>query len=302
MQFVHAYNRSYHRSIKRAPVEVDADNQEDVWQTLYGEQQQQELVTNTMTPGDRVRISKASRIYDSEPTTYVLKGDHGDELRGTFYSQELQKVGAKDMYRIEEILKQRVGAGGRKGSIKSNGTVTMLHLILGFRSHRSPGTDGRHTTTTTTTTTTTSSSSSSQDMQHEQDDPGQQLARQHPGVCSTCVHERCQPQVLLQASGHLPKQQARDPEVLGHSQDVSAEEHEQRGQGQGTASRRRVQGRETVHVLRVDVGAVAQQQLGGVQVVGQDGVVQRCQTHVVRLPHVHAHAGGLNHTRRTTTR
>lgn len=131
--FVQAYNRSYHRSIKRAPVEVDADNQEDVWQTLYGDQQQQQRVTKTMTPGDRVRISKArsnfkkgylpawteelftiSRIYDSEPTTYVLKDDHGDELRGTFYSQELQKVGAKDTYRIEEILKQRVGAGGRK--------------------------------------------------------------------------------------------------------------------------------------------------------------------------------------------
>ena len=36
-QMVRAYNRSYHRSIKKAPADVYTTNQEEVWQTLYGQ-------------------------------------------------------------------------------------------------------------------------------------------------------------------------------------------------------------------------------------------------------------------------
>ena len=36
-QMVRAYNRSYHRSIKKAPADVYTTNLEEVWQTLYGQ-------------------------------------------------------------------------------------------------------------------------------------------------------------------------------------------------------------------------------------------------------------------------
>ena len=51
---VDSYNHTYHRSIKRAPAEVDEENQEIVWQTLYAD-------TKTKQPklkeGDTVRLA-----------------------------------------------------------------------------------------------------------------------------------------------------------------------------------------------------------------------------------------------------
>lgn len=119
-QMVRAYNRSYHRSIKKAPADVYTTNQEEVWQTLYGQppdtfnKQRAKLKV-----GDRVRISKARRTFKkgylpswteelftisrrkkTTPPTYVLKDDNG-ELEGTFYQEEVQKVGDKQLYRIE---------------------------------------------------------------------------------------------------------------------------------------------------------------------------------------------------------
>ena len=128
---VRNYNHSYHRSIRKAPVEVNASNQEEVWQTLYGDTNR--LTTQTFyREGDRVRISKARRIFKkgylpswteelftisrlkrTSPVTYVLKDDHGEEIKGTFYKEEIQKVGDKQLYRIENILDERQGLGGQ---------------------------------------------------------------------------------------------------------------------------------------------------------------------------------------------
>ena len=138
---VRAYNHSYHRSIKRTPAEVNTSNQEDVWQTLYAQPLKQIRNTNPLKIGDRVRISKArrqfkkgylpswteelftvSRVKRTIPITYVLKDDHGDELQGAFYHQEVQKVGEKDVFRIEAILKQRpVRSGEREYLVKGYG-------------------------------------------------------------------------------------------------------------------------------------------------------------------------------------
>ena len=123
---VRSYNRSYHRSIKRAPVSVTADKQEEVWQTLYGDHAVGGARHRTLQPGDRVRISKAkktfrkaylgnwseelftvSRVLKTSPVTYKLKDDNGEEIVGSFYQQEIQKVKDKTLYRIEAILDRR---------------------------------------------------------------------------------------------------------------------------------------------------------------------------------------------------
>ena len=44
----------------------------------------------------------------------MLKDDHGEELEGTFYQKEVQKVGNKEVYRIETVLKHRQGVGGQR--------------------------------------------------------------------------------------------------------------------------------------------------------------------------------------------
>ena len=137
---VHSYNTSWHRSIKRRPVDVKIENQEEVWQTLYGTPRKlsQQLV---LKPGDRVRITKArgvfkkgylpswseelftvSRPLRTTPRTYIIKDDHGEELVGSFYPQELQQVGEKEVYRIETVLdERRVGGGTREILVKWQG-------------------------------------------------------------------------------------------------------------------------------------------------------------------------------------
>ena len=127
---VYAYNRSFHRSIQRAPIEVSAKNQEDVWQSLYGGGGSK---PPKLQVGDRVRISKARRVFkkgylpswtaelftvervlQTTPTTYTIKDDHDEVLKGTFYEQELQKVGGKDTYDIEAVLDQRLDKKGQR--------------------------------------------------------------------------------------------------------------------------------------------------------------------------------------------
>ena len=129
---VDAYNHSFHNSIQRAPVEVNAENQEDVWQSLYG-RGGDETKRKNLKVGDRVRISKARRVFKkgylpswtselftvnavlrTTPTTYTIKDDHDEVLNGTFYEQELQKVGEKDQYDIEAVLDQRLDKKGQR--------------------------------------------------------------------------------------------------------------------------------------------------------------------------------------------
>ena len=43
-----------------------------------------------------------------------FKDDHGEELEGTFYQKEVQKVGNKEVYRIETVLKHRRAVGGQR--------------------------------------------------------------------------------------------------------------------------------------------------------------------------------------------
>ena len=130
-KLIRNYNHSYHRSIRMAPVEVTLANQEQVWKTLYADV---ELSTKSVfNEGDRVRISQArqtfkkgytpawteelftvSRVIITSPITYRLKDDSGEELQGTFYKEELQKVGDKEVFRIETVLDERRGLRGGK--------------------------------------------------------------------------------------------------------------------------------------------------------------------------------------------
>ena len=123
--FVRSYNNTFHRAIGMAPSEVNATNQEEVWQRLYGHES---VGIPKYRVGDCVRISKAKRQFKkgymanwteelftnvdthrSEPPVYRLADWHGERLAGTFYEPELQKVVvSKDKtYRIEEILRWR---------------------------------------------------------------------------------------------------------------------------------------------------------------------------------------------------
>ena len=139
---VESYNNSYHRSIKRPPSTVNYKNQEEVWKTLY--LKEKKVREESLREGDRVRISKVKKLFEkgylpnwtielftisrvlhqTHPKTYILKDDNGEELSGSFYYPELQKVGDKEIYQISNILKHR----------KKNGKNEILVEWLGYPS------------------------------------------------------------------------------------------------------------------------------------------------------------------------
>ena len=130
---VDSYNKSKHRSIQKKPINVTQKNEREVWHTLYGEPEKKKPVKYKFEIGDQVRISKMKRTFEKgylpnfskeiftvsqqiprDPPVYKLKDYDQEELSGTFYNEELQKVIKEDdVYEVEKILKSR-GKGKNK--------------------------------------------------------------------------------------------------------------------------------------------------------------------------------------------
>ena len=124
---VYSYNHSIHRSIKTQPANVTVENEKNVWHTLYSDHNAEKNVKYKFKIGDQVRISKIKRKFEKgylpnfskeiftitkqvprDPPVYKLKDYDGEELKGTFYDKELQKVIKRDdIYEVEKILKKR---------------------------------------------------------------------------------------------------------------------------------------------------------------------------------------------------
>ena len=89
--------------------------------------------------GDRVRISyKRREVFDkaylpnwtweifivkainkTDPITYILKDEKGEDLKGSFYESELQKPQQKkDFYLVEKVLKYKTEKGKKYGLVK----------------------------------------------------------------------------------------------------------------------------------------------------------------------------------------
>ena len=107
-------------------------NQEDVWLCLYGSPLKQSK-SKLLKVNDRVRISKAKqtfrkgylpswsgelftivRVLKTTPQTFVIQDDNGEQVIGSFYQEELQKVGEKTVYEIERIIRERRTTRGRR--------------------------------------------------------------------------------------------------------------------------------------------------------------------------------------------
>ncbi len=124
---LYSYNHSVHHSIKTEPVSVTLENEKKVWHTLYSDHTEEKTPKYKFKIGDQVRISKIKRKFEKgylpnfsqkifliskqvprDPPVYKIKDYDGEELKGTFYGKELQKVIKQDnVYEIEKILKKR---------------------------------------------------------------------------------------------------------------------------------------------------------------------------------------------------
>ena len=97
---VRSNKNTFHRTIGMAPFEVNATNQDEVWQRLYG---YESVGIPKNRVGDCMRIIKAKRQFKkgymanwteelftivvshrSEPPVYRLADWHGERLDGTF--------------------------------------------------------------------------------------------------------------------------------------------------------------------------------------------------------------------------
>jgi len=133
-----AYNSTAHRSIGMAPAAVNKEIEHELWQRQEetGPQQVSHVKESkqVLHLGDVVRLSKAKRVFDkgylpnwteevftisriidtSEPKQYKVSDDRLEEIDGSFYAAELQKVSKPEVYAIEKVIRSRKVAGGRR--------------------------------------------------------------------------------------------------------------------------------------------------------------------------------------------
>ena len=137
-EMIQSYNNTYHRSIGMAPNEVTLGNMQKVVERLYPIKQKP---VYKFEIGDKVRMSKGKHVfkrgymqgwtdeiftvterYPTDPGTYGVKDYGGEDIKGKFYAQELQKVTkADDVYEVEEVVKTRKRAGRVEYFVKWKG-------------------------------------------------------------------------------------------------------------------------------------------------------------------------------------
>ena len=118
-KIVSGYNHTYHRSIRRRPVDVATDNEADVWITLYGKRLQPETKGKMRTDGfvfnigDTVRLVRpkgtfgrgyteqwtrelfvivARKLKTGAVPVYVVNDLTDQPIHGFWYECELQRV------------------------------------------------------------------------------------------------------------------------------------------------------------------------------------------------------------------
>lgn len=132
---VYSYNRTFHRSIQMTPLEVNKDNEDEVWQRLYLPfkkpkskkiHRKKAKAAYKFQNGETVRISLLKNTFDREYNTkwseevfkikarqlredipvYKLTDLQDDNVQGSFYEAELQKIylTSNTLYKIEKIL------------------------------------------------------------------------------------------------------------------------------------------------------------------------------------------------------
>ena len=142
-KFVEGYNNTKHSAHGKSPNAINSMNEEEIWQKLYVND---DTIAHKVKPkflkGEYVRISKyattfakgylprwsdeifqISRVQTTNPPVYSLQDEAGDELEGTFYGPELQRViNTNKAFKIDEIIGQR----------KVNGKIQYLVRWKGY--------------------------------------------------------------------------------------------------------------------------------------------------------------------------
>ena len=130
-KLVNQYNDTIHSSIHMTPKDASKKkNEVKVWHNLYDRPVKR--VAPKFKVGNKVRITKKKGIFDkgytprwteeiftiseinyTDPVTYKIVDYNNEEIKGSFYEQELQKA-TQELFRIEKIIKKK----GNKSLVK----------------------------------------------------------------------------------------------------------------------------------------------------------------------------------------
>ena len=123
-QLVYNYNNTKHSIILMKPKDLNKNNDDEVWTTLYGHLYG-DLPLAKFKIGDIVRIHKYKSIFTKgyeanfteelfkitkvirgDPTVYEIEDLEGEPIIGKFYEEELSSVDKKDNgYKVEKVKK-----------------------------------------------------------------------------------------------------------------------------------------------------------------------------------------------------
>jgi len=101
------------------------ENENKVWRNLYGSHSTPERKAPKFSVDDKVRITKKKGIFEkgytprwieevftvsevryTDPITYKMKGFNGEEIKGCFYEQELQKT-IQEIFKTDKVIRRK---------------------------------------------------------------------------------------------------------------------------------------------------------------------------------------------------
>ena len=139
---VNGYNNSKHRSIQHTPNNVTMANEALVRKILFPKVKKKKKFTKKhFKIGNSVRITRQKRTFQkgyeqswshevfviseikkTYPITYTLKDYKGEEIKGSFYTSEIQLVDkSDDIYQIEKVVSKRSRRGQTEYLVKWQG-------------------------------------------------------------------------------------------------------------------------------------------------------------------------------------
>lgn len=125
-QIVEKYNNTVHSTIGMKPSEVGEKTAQHLLKTVYNRLKKVDNRKKKFKVGDFVRISKHRELFKkgytpnwsneifkiikvrlTTPITYLLQDQSGQNIQGTFYTEELLKTKYPDVYLIEKVIKAK---------------------------------------------------------------------------------------------------------------------------------------------------------------------------------------------------
>ena len=145
-----SYNRTRHRTIGCALIEVTKENESSIREKMYGK----EVISKSTAKfkvGDKVQISKTRRAFDkgylpnwteeiltvtavidTKPPTYKLEDYGHKKIEGSFYEKEIQRVvETDDVFKIEKVLSTRKRRGLKEYFVKWKGYPEKFNSWIG---------------------------------------------------------------------------------------------------------------------------------------------------------------------------